>query len=213
MEILIIGLGLGLAAGFSPGPLLTLVLTATLQRGAAAGMRVAVTPLLTDLPIVMSAIWLASSIPAWTLNGLSLLGGLFVVFLGAYTWRDARDARLDVSESAERSAAKDLLTGALVNVLSPHPWLFWAGIGAPRVVELQRGAGLKWAAAFLFLFYLGLIGSKVLLALGVAGGRQALTDVWYRRILLACGALLIGLGLWLGFDGAQGLFADFSTTT
>ena len=210
MEYLVIGLGLGLAAGFSPGPLLTLVLTATLQRGARAGIRVASAPLLTDLPIVVTAIWLASSIPSWTLNGLSLLGGLFVAFLGIVTWRDANGARLSAEEADESSVGKDLLSGALVNVLSPHPWLFWVGIGAPRVVELQRGAGLKWALAFLLLFYAGLVGSKILLALGVAGGRHILSDAWYRRILWACGALLVGLGLWLGFDGAQGLAAHFS---
>jgi len=45
------GLGLGLAAGASPGPLLTLVVSSTLARGFGAGLRVALAPVLTDAPI------------------------------------------------------------------------------------------------------------------------------------------------------------------
>jgi threonine/homoserine/homoserine lactone efflux protein len=33
MELMLVGLGLGLAAGVSPGPLLTLVVSSTLARG------------------------------------------------------------------------------------------------------------------------------------------------------------------------------------
>lgn len=198
MEALAIGLGLGLAAGFSPGPLLTLVLTSTLQRGAAAGLRVAAAPLLTDLPIVVAAIALASSISQGFLSFLGLFGGTFVVFLGFGTWRDSRAARLGVDSEDEGSAkAKDLLSGALVNVLSPHPWLFWMGIGAPQVVQLHRSGGWLGSLGFLSLFYFGLVGSKALLAVWVGRGRSSLSDALYRRILVACSLFLIFLGIWL----------------
>ncbi len=56
MELVLIGLGLGLAAGVSPGPLLTLVVSSTLARGFGAGLRVALAPVLTDAPIIVLAI-------------------------------------------------------------------------------------------------------------------------------------------------------------
>ena len=55
---------LGFGAGISPGPLLTLVLTSTLQRGFGAGLRVALAPLLTDAPIVILAVAVVGSIQA-----------------------------------------------------------------------------------------------------------------------------------------------------
>jgi hypothetical protein len=39
------------------------------------------------------------------------------------------------------------------------------------------------------------VGSKVLVALGVAGGRRFLDDAWYRRLLVASGLLLAFFGL------------------
>jgi threonine/homoserine/homoserine lactone efflux protein len=42
----------GLSAGLSPGPLMTLVIAETLKRGIPAGIRIAVAPLITDLPII-----------------------------------------------------------------------------------------------------------------------------------------------------------------
>ena len=52
----------------------------------------------------------------------------------------------------------------MTNLLSPHPWLFWLTVGA---AILAKAIAQNWlvAAAFLFGFYLLLVGSKVLIAL------------------------------------------------
>lgn len=206
MEGLWLGLGLGLAAGLSPGPLLTLVLTSTLQRGVGAGLRVASAPLVTDLPIVAVALFAAGQAPEHWFHGLSIFGGVFVLYLGWSTWREARDAELvPEATSSAAEARKDLWSGALVNVLSPHPWLFWLGLGGPQTVRLWRESGWWSAAAFLGLFYVALVGSKAILALVVAGGRHRLSDLWYRRILKICGLVLAALGIGLAVEGLRPL--------
>lgn len=53
---LLSGILLGLSGGLAPGPLLTLVASETLRHGARAGVRVALAPLLTDLPIVLATV-------------------------------------------------------------------------------------------------------------------------------------------------------------
>ena len=71
------GTVLGLAAGFSPGPLTLLVISETLRHGLRAGMKVSLAPILTDLPIIALAALLLdrlSSHPA-ALGGIALLGG------------------------------------------------------------------------------------------------------------------------------------------
>lgn len=197
MQPLLVGLGLGFAAGVSPGPLLTLVITTALRRGFRAGLAVALAPLLTDLPIILLSLWVLDRLPAGFLQAVGLLGGLFVIYLGVETWRDIPKARLDAPSAAP--VRRDLGRGVLVNLLSPHPWLFWLTVGGPLVLR-YADQGLTAAGAFLLGFYALLVGSKILLAGGMAGARHRLDDRIYRGLLLVGGTILVGLGLLLVWE-------------
>ena len=87
MSELLLGISLGLAAGVSPGPLSALVVTTALQRGVAAGVRVAVAPLLTDLPVVALSVLAVGAFPTRVLPYLAASGGVFVIILGVDTYR------------------------------------------------------------------------------------------------------------------------------
>ena len=52
-EYLSAGTLLGLASGFAPGPLLVLVVAETLRHDVRAGIKVAIAPLITDVPIIV----------------------------------------------------------------------------------------------------------------------------------------------------------------
>lgn len=204
MSALLAGLGLGFSAGISPGPLMSLVITTALARGFAAGLRVAVAPLLTDLPIVAAAVLFVAAIPEGVQALLAAVGGAYVLYLGADALRAARTARL--GGAAPQAARRDVVRGALVNLLSPHPWLFWLSVGGPLLAAAWRVGSLH-AAAFLFGFYGLLVGSKIGVAWAVAAGRRFLTDHTYRLLLAASGVLLFvfgGLLLWqaAGWAGA-----------
>lgn len=191
---LLLGITLGFGAGISPGPLLTLVITTTLARGFGAGLRVAVAPIVTDAPIVVLVLLTLNSLPPWAVMGLSVAGGLFVIYLGVETWRSAPAASL--SAQADAPGRQDLWRGALVNLLSPHPWLFWIGVGGPLLLTAWA-SGVWHAIAFLLGFYGLLIGSKIALAWAVGRGRTRLGTQWYRRLLYGGGALLIGMGAFI----------------
>lgn len=208
MEGLLVGLTLGLAAGLSPGPLLTLVVSATLQRGFGAGLRIATVPLLTDLPIVTMALLVTSAFPTTALDGLALVGGVVVVWLGLDTLREARRPLAAANVEANPRPTRDLVRGALVNVISPHPWLFWLAIGGPQVVGWWRGGEGPSAVGFLGGFYATLVGSKIALAGAVARGRRALGGRGHRIALGACGVALLALGGLLVVDGTRGLLGS-----
>ena len=205
MNELLLGLSLGFGSGIAPGPLLALVMTTTLQRGLLAGVRVALSPLVTDAPIILLCVLVLTNLPAAFASAVSLLGGLFVIYLGIEGLRDARHATLEIKASDD-SGARDLLRGALVNALSPHPWLFWLGVGAIKVLDAWKKSPAN-AFAFLFGFFLLLIGCKIAIAYGLAFGRQWLTLPLYRGLLSVGGlALLIAGGFLLlgairGFTG------------
>lgn len=199
MDLLWIGLGLGLAAGISPGPLLTLVISSSLERGFGAGLRVALAPLITDAPIILLSVLVLRTLPEIWLALMGLVGGSLVVTFGV---RYLRYRERDTSQSRRQGGDPlDLVHGALVNILNPHPWIFWVTVQGPILLAGWRQnptAGVGFVAAF----YFAIVGSKVAIAWLVARGRHGLNDVWYRRTVGACGILLIGIGLFMIFQAA-----------
>ena len=187
MRELLLGIALGLGAGISPGPLLGLVLTSTLKRGFGAGVRVALAPLLTDAPIVLLSLFVLESLPAPAVRALGVAGGAYVIYLGTQALRGARTAELSAARNA--SSRRDILRGALVNALSPHPWLFWLSAGGPLLVKAWGDAPVR-GVMFLVGFYGLLVGTKIVVAVAAAAGRQKMSERWYQLALLAAGVLL-----------------------
>lgn len=202
MDAVLFAVSLGLFSGISPGPLMTLVMTTSLERGFRAGALTAIAPLLTDLPVILLSLLVLGQVTEWFLSAVTVAGGLFVSYIGIKTVRDAGRVReIELSQEASR---RDLVRGAVVNLLSPHPWLFWFTVGSPFMI--QRWSVARWEAiAFLVTFIALLVGCKVVLAWGVSHGRRFLGTAWYRWILTGCGVLLIGFGLLLLRQGVSRL--------
>src|SRR5512135_891568 len=113
------GIVLGLSAGFSPGPLMTLVISQTLRHGIREGVMVAVAPLVTDFPIILGATLLLTGLENYraVLGAISLAGGLFVLLLA---WESFRTAGVETSNPD--TAPQSLGKGIMVNLLSPYPY-------------------------------------------------------------------------------------------
>lgn len=200
MTELLMGLSLGLGAGVTPGALLTLVITASLRGGFRAGMRLACVPLLSDLPVVLLAVTAVGALPQVLLRALAVGGGLYVVYLGVGTLREARTALPPRPGEEAPSSAREVLRGVVVNLLNPHPWLFWIAVGSPIFVSAWDRTPAH-ALAFVGGFYLVLVGSKVALAGAVGAGRHRLTPRGYRLLLGASGVLLAVVGATLTVRG------------
>ena len=196
MHQLLLGLSLGLGSGLAPGPLLALVIRSSLERGFAAGARVAVSPLLTDVPVIALAVVLAARLPMTVLGALGIGGGAFVLWLGVKTLREQTPPAEAAVDAA--SPHTDVRRGALTNLLSPHPWVFWITVGAPILV----GGGIGGAALFVGAFYLMLIGTKVVLAWIIATGRsRIIKGRGYAAALRVSGLLLAAAGILLIIEG------------
>ncbi|HIJ42042.1 MAG TPA: LysE family transporter [Deltaproteobacteria bacterium] len=196
-DFLVTGVILGLAAGFSPGPLLTLVISETLRAGIRSGVKVALAPIITDLPIIILTLLLSAQLSRFhhILGGISILGGCFVVFLGIQCLR-TKGVQIDLKTVKTRSLAK----GVIVNILSPHPYIFWFSVGAP-VVTKAMGENVFAPAAFIAGFYVCLVGSKILLAFLVGRWRGFLAGRGYLYIMRFLGFALCVLAVYLFRDG------------
>lgn len=203
-DFLTAGLVLGLSAGFSPGPLLMLVISETLHHGTRSGVRVALSPVFTDLPIVLATLLLLVKVSGYhgVLGGISLAGGLFVLATGWESLR-TRPVQLDLPKESPKSLRK----GVLTNFLSPHPYLFWITVGAPL---LTRSLNIGWTAFFAFVgsFYFSLVGAKIVLAVAVGKSKAFLSGRLYLWIMRLLGGLLVLFALLLFKEGVEllGLF-------
>jgi threonine/homoserine/homoserine lactone efflux protein len=205
VQSLLIGLGIGLAAGISPGPLLVLVITSTLRGGLRHGIAVAAAPLVSDLIVVGVVLLALGQIPARWVSALGVVGGVAVVLIGLQTFWEGRTATLVPAGDARATpAVAALARGSLVNLLSPHPWISWLTALGPLTVSTWRGS--HPAGVLLVLgFYLTLVGSKVGVAALVAGGRHRLTEAGYRRAVVGAGIALMVLGVLLLVEFARDL--------
>ena len=130
------------------------------------------------------------------LGAVSLAGAAVLAHMAYGTFRAKRQ------EAASAAAEpQSLMKGALVNLLSPHPYLFWLTIGAPMIL---KGWKVGPAAAVLFVagFTGCLVGSKVALAVLAGRSSHLLDGKRYEYVMRALGLLLL---LFAGFLLRDGL--------
>ncbi len=198
--------GFGFIAGVMPGPLQTFLLVQTLQRGARGGAWILPAPLISDGPIIVVCLLLLSQFNQGWLRGLSLLGGLFLIYLARESWRELKatqpTARDDaVADDEVRNIAAKYsgwaLTGraALINALGPGPWLFWGTVMGPLTIQLWRvspGHGLAALGAF-YSMLVGLLTVQLLVFSYARrlGPKFARAGTWLGIVLLIGFAVLL----------------------
>jgi threonine/homoserine/homoserine lactone efflux protein len=203
-SFIVSGAILGLTAGISPGPVLTLVISETLRYGSKEGIKVALSPLITDLPIILISLFILTGLGSSriVLGILSLTGGLFIIYLGFECLKPGR-----IMTDLENPAPKSLKKGIVTNLLNPNPYLFWITVGAPLVFKAWQVS--LWAVTiFFFSFYLMLVGSKVIIAILSERSKSFLNNkgyVWVMRIL---GIALIIFAIMFLAEGLKALIVE-----
>jgi len=193
------GAALGLSAGLSPGPLLTLVLAQSLAHGAKEGIKIAFCPLFTDTPILIAAILGMSFLSAHpaVMGVVSLVGAVVVAGFAVDCFKSRAVALPDVKLRPD-----SIKKGVLTNFLNPHVYLFWSTVGAPTVI-LASKSGILPPALFLGGFYCCLIGAKITLALFTARFKGFLKSRGYLILMRLLGLALIIFAVIFARDGLQ----------
>jgi len=199
IEFLLTGIALGLAEGLSPGPLIALIFSETLKNGKKEGVKVAISPLITDSLIILFALVILSSIAAnrIIIGIISFFGACFLIYLGL------RNLNLKIKESENRLTKNNaLVQGVITNLLNPNTYIFWLSIGGPIVFE---SAHIHISATLLFIlgFYITLVGSKITVAIVVDKSKTLVKSKYYAYIIRALGIVLIVFALIFMIDGFE----------
>ena len=199
LQFISAGVLLGLSSGLSPGPLLTLVLTQTIKHNRAEGIKVALSPLITDLPIILVTVLILSKFAQLDifLAIISFIGAIFLAYLGVESLR-TREMSIDLQDSKSGSLRK----GIIANFLNPSPYLFWATVGTPLMFKAYK-TDLLTSMLFMVSFYVFLIGSKIVVAILVDRTKQFINQRIYIVIIRILGIGLFIFSLIFLYDGVK----------
>lgn len=197
IELLIAGVSLGFSAGFSPGPLMVLIISQTMKHGYKEGIKVACAPIITDIPILIVTLSLLSYLSknSIVLGIISIIGGFYLVYLSYESFKTK-----GFIENLEIEEPKSFLKGAMVNFLSPNPYIFWITVGGPITLAAYQVNPYS-PLLFFASFYIFLVGSKVALAILVGKSRDFITGKPYIYIMRSMGVLLLVFASYLWWTG------------
>lgn len=190
------GFFLGATAAAQPGPFQAFLLSLIARNGWRRTLPAAFAPLISDGPILLIVLLVLTRLPVWVLPLLQIAGGLFLLYLGWGAWRTVRmkpmpaDTVAKVDQTSTRSS---VLKAALMNLLSPSPYIFWATIAGPIFITAWRESPLS-GLAFLAGFYAALVGG-LMLFIAVFGGLGKIDPRINRGLGLLSVVALLGFGI------------------
>ena len=194
---LIYGISLGFIAGISPGPLLTLVITETIKYNRKEGVKIALSPLISDLPIVVFTVYIIGRASNYNtvLGIISLLGALFIIYLA---WENIKTKKFQIDIPNIKTLT--FRKGVIANLLSPHPYLFWLLVGAPFTIKAYE-ENLISAILFVTGFYVFIVGTKITVAFLTEKSKMFVSSKTYVMIVKILGFILLIFSIILIKDG------------
>ncbi len=192
------GVALGISAAATPGPMQTFLISETLIGGFKRSFPIAFAPLATDLPIVALTLIVLKQLPPGATRLLSLVGGLYVLYLAWGLWRQWRAGAGQRFEAmADDTSPWIILRRAvLMNFLNPNPYLFWGLVGGPILLGALDQSALH-AGAFLLGMYGVFIGLQIAMIAVFHFARRLGPQIVRGMLLISIGVLAIFGGVLL----------------
>lgn len=187
----------GLSAAVIPGPLIAFLVKTTLTLGWRKALLIVLSPLITDAPIIVLMTFILGQLPPALLSLIQFGGGCLLLFIA---WGALKQYRAGlIINAVQKDTATDaswqkvLLTGILMNLLSPGPWLFWAAVNGPLLLMALQ-ASPAHALAFLLAFYGSFLGGLCGWVFLLHQARHV-RAAYLRYVILAMAILLTWFGL------------------
>jgi len=197
---------IGLSGAMLPGPLLTTAIAETIRRGFRAGPQIALGHAILELVLVLALLTGLVSFLARTdvTMVVAILGGIFLLLMGAALLRDAWGNRISLQEIDGLLPGSfrlhPILAGITVSLANPMWILWWATVGLSYITM-----AIKSGSIGLISFFTGHVSADLawysLVSLGVAGGRRFLNQKVYNAVLFVCGLFLLAVGLHFIYTG------------
>ncbi len=155
------GLSIAFAAGAQPGPFTSFLIGRTLAQGWRKSIILALTPLVTDVPIILVVLVILKQFPPELIKVIQFIGGLYLLWIAYGSWKLFRSGKASFKPEAAASdgisPVRTLLQGAVMAWVSPGPYIFWTTINGPLLIQ-GLNQSIWMGLAFLIGFYGTFIG-------------------------------------------------------
>ena len=194
LSYILFGSGYAFAAAIQPGPLQAYLLSSVAQRGWKRTLPAALSPLLSDGPIILIVLLVLTRLPDSVARVLQAAGGLLLLYFAWSSYREWKTSRPASGSDDKRPAPRTLFEAAGVNLLNPNPWLGWSLVLGPALLSAWHKSPAS-AAALLVSFY-GVIVSMTALIILLFGTSRFLSPRLQHTLILVSAILLGALGLY-----------------
>jgi len=204
----LLGIGLGafviaLSGAMMPGPLLTVTISESMDRGKWAGSFLIIGHAILELCLIIVLLCGFSSLFQINrvIGTISLLGGIILLWMGWDTILKAKRLSLSFSQKkSTRSSFGPVIIGIFASISNPYWTIWWATIGIGYMA-----ASLVYGFWGILVFFIGHISADfawyTIVSFSVAGGKNFISDSIYHRVLVACGGILWVFGIIFLFVG------------
>ncbi|MEZ4669137.1 MAG: LysE family transporter [Anaerolineae bacterium] len=155
------------------------------------------------MPIVLVVLLVLRQVPPGLIRVIQLLGGLYLLWIAYGGWRLFRSGETtfkpEAAEGVPTSRLRTLAQGVVMGWLSPGPYIFWATINGPLLIQ-GLNQSLWVGLAFLVSFY-GPFISILTLYVVVFDRLRRLDERVTRTIFILTLVVMVGFGLGLVAQG------------
>lgn len=149
---------LGIIAGITPGPITALMLGETFKHSRSKAIQVPFALLFSNLivaPLAITILFWGSKIDFF-LKIMTYLGAFVLIFNGFKGWKSSGEMHLKTDFHPFKKAL-------LLDMVNPHPYIFWFTILAPPIILAIKNTSIMNAFLLWIIFVSGLIGTKILI--------------------------------------------------
>lgn len=199
LAFIIFAVSYAFAAAAQPGQFQAYLISRTLANGWRRTLPAVLAPVLSDVPVIALVLLVLTQVPPLFVHVLRLAGGLFLLYLAAGAVSAFRRYGQPAA-TQPRPAHRTILEAATVNLLNPNPYIAWALVLGPMLLQAwgrSPATGLAFLTAFYSTMVLATAGIVMLFGLArTLGPRIARSLVLVSAVALAAfGLYQIGAGV------------------
>jgi len=196
---------MALSGALMPGPVLTATISEVMKRGFKAGPLIIVGHAVLEMALLAAVV---GGLGAWiqrnaTMGVMGIGGGVLLFTMGvqmALRSRASADQALHAKADSQAAIRGPVLTGILTSLSNPYWALWWATTGL-YLVSLSLKSGLPGLVSFYVGHILADLAWYSLVAAAVSSGRRLCPRPVYVGLIVICGIVLVGLGIYFFTTG------------
>ena len=173
---------IALSGALMPGPLLTVTVSESSQRGAVTGPLVILGHGILELALVLAL--LSGMAPFFKRDEvfvvIALAGGIILFWMAISMFRSLPDLRLDFAEE-EQKPKNLIVAGIILSLANPYWTIWWATIGLGYIMHSVK-FGIVGVVAFFIGHILADLAWYTLISLSVAKGRAFFSDTIFNSL-------------------------------